>query len=94
MSGIGLPLRPAALYNSTHKVKRRHSLKCIKAGTAGTRQGARPDGEEKKIFDATNFQSHYTLQRVAALYFMCALYSAAGRRGNPMPDNLTLVSGQ
>ena len=61
---------------------------------AGTRQGARPDGEEKKIFDATNVQSHYILQRVAALYFMCALYSAAGRRGNPMPDNLTLVSGQ
>ena len=34
-SGIGLPLRPAALYNSTHKVKRRHSLKCIMASKVG-----------------------------------------------------------
>ena len=28
-------------------------------------------------------------------FTLCVLlYSAAGRRGNPMPDNLTLVSGQ
>ena len=62
------------------------------AGRNAPRSKARCQRE--KTMMQTNFQSNYTLQRVAALYLCVLLYSAAGRRGYPMPDNLTLVSGQ
>ena len=62
------------------------------AGRNAPRSKARCQRE--KTMMQTNFRSHYTLQRVAALYLCVLLYSAAGRRGNPMPDNLTLVLGQ
>ena len=64
------------------------------AGRNAPRSKARCQRE--KTMMQTNFQSHYTLQRVAALYLCVLLYSAAGWRGNPMPDYLTinaLVSG-
>ena len=48
---------------------------------------------KREDIDATNFQAIIHFKEWRRFTSCVLLYSAAGRRGNPMPVNLTLVLG-
>ena len=81
---------------SLGKYQSRHKKKSADRHQHRQQERAKEQGQISKRddIDATNFQAIINFKEWRRFTLCVLLYSAAGRRGYPMPDNLTLVSGQ